>query len=141
MGIPTFAALLGILISVLLYKGLSAKMSCIDNALSMVGRMGSLEARMLSLENTINSSFDLVMAKLASIDAHLRVRSIAASGGDPAKFAGHSLRAGLATAAALGGSSERSIMNQTGHRSLATLRRYIREGGLFQENAVAKIGL
>lgn len=68
-------------------------------------------------------------------------RSVAASGGDPARFAGHSLRAGLATAAALGGASERSIMNQTGHRSLAILRRYIRDGSLFQENAVAKTGL
>ena len=39
----------------------------------------------------------------------------------------HSLRFGLATAAALGGASERSIiMNQTGHRSLTTVRRPIR---------------
>ncbi|MGI8991121.1 MAG: hypothetical protein ACR2I2_16275 [Bryobacteraceae bacterium] len=45
------------------------------------------------------------------------------------------------TAAALGGASERSIMNQTGHRSLATVRRYIREGSLFLENAVAQTGL
>jgi len=60
---------------------------------------------------------------------------------DSAQYAGHSLRAGLATAAALGGASERSIMNQTGHRSLATVRRYIREGSLFQENAVSKTGL
>src|SRR5579883_2797225 len=58
-----------------------------------------------------------------------------------AEYAGHSLRAGLATAAAMGGASERSIMNQTGHRSLATLRRYIREGSLFLENAAAKTGL
>ncbi len=60
---------------------------------------------------------------------------------DAAQYAGHSLRAGLATAAAIGGASERSIMNQTGHRSLITLRRYIREGSLFQENAVSKTGL
>lgn len=68
-------------------------------------------------------------------------RAIAASGGDPAAYAGHSLRAGLATAAALGGASERAIMNQTGHRSLATVRRYIREGSLFVENALSKTGL
>ena len=68
-------------------------------------------------------------------------RAVAAAGGDPAEFAGHSLRSGLATAAALGGASERSIMNQTGHRSLATVRRYIRDGSLFQENAVTKTGL
>jgi integrase len=42
-------------------------------------------------------------------------------------FAGHSLRAGLATSAAAAGKSERAIMNQTGHRSLKTVRRYIRQ--------------
>jgi integrase len=56
-------------------------------------------------------------------------------------LAGHSLRAGLATAAAAAGVPERAIMAQTGHRSLATLRKYIREGSLFLENAAAKVGL
>jgi hypothetical protein len=32
-------------------------------------------------------------------------------------------------------------MNQTGHRSLTTVRRYIRNGNLFRENAADKIGL
>ena len=59
---------------------------------------------------------------------------------DTRQYAGHSLRAGLATAAALGGASERAIMNQTGHRSVTMVRRYIRDGSLFQENAVAKTG-
>lgn len=60
---------------------------------------------------------------------------------DPARFGGHSLRAGLATAAAQAGASERSIMRQTGHKSLATARRYIRQGNVFQENAAATVGL
>ncbi len=54
---------------------------------------------------------------------------------DPACLGGHSLRAGLATAAAIAGKSERAIMNQTGHRSVATARRYIRDGNLFRDNA------
>jgi site-specific recombinase XerD len=58
-----------------------------------------------------------------------------------AELAGHSLRAGLATAAAAAGVSERAIMAQTGHRSLTTVRKYIREGSLFLENAAAKVGL
>jgi integrase len=62
-------------------------------------------------------------------------------GFEPAVFAGHSLRAGLATSAAAAGKSERAIMNQTGHRNLTTVRRYIREGSLFRENAAAGIGL
>ena len=68
-------------------------------------------------------------------------RSVEQLGYDPAAFAGHSLRAGLATSAAAAGKSERAIMNQTGHRSLATVRRYIRDGNLFRENAADKIGL
>jgi hypothetical protein len=37
--------------------------------------------------------------------------------------------------------SERSIMAQTGHRSSAMVRRYIRDSSLFRENAAAKVGL
>ena len=60
---------------------------------------------------------------------------------DPSRFAGHSLRSGLATSAAAAGVSERSIMNQTGHRSVQMVRRYIRAGSLFKENAAAGLGL
>jgi integrase len=60
---------------------------------------------------------------------------------EPAAYSGHSLRAGLATSAAIAGVSERAIMNQTGHRSSAMVRRYIRDSSLFRENAAAKVGL
>jgi integrase len=46
---------------------------------------------------------------------------------------GHSLRAGLATAAAIAGASEPAIMRQTGHRSADMLRRYVRDASLFRE--------
>lgn len=70
------------------------------------------------------------------------VKQVAAiSGLNPAEFSGHSLRAGLATSAAAAGASERSIMEQTGHRDLKTVRKYIRDGSLFRENAAAKVGL
>lgn len=68
-------------------------------------------------------------------------RWAAAAGLDPTKYAGHSLRAGLATAAAAAGVSERAIMNQTRHRSVMMVRRYIRDGSLFRENAAAMVGL
>jgi site-specific recombinase XerD len=68
-------------------------------------------------------------------------RYAAAVGLDAAEFAGHSLRSGLATSAAMAGASERAIMKQTGHRSVNTVRRYIRDGSLFRENAVAVVGL
>jgi integrase len=68
-------------------------------------------------------------------------RAAQGAGLDPARYAGHSLRAGLATSAAAAGASERSIMNQTGHKSLPILRRYIRDGSLFTDNAAATVGL
>ncbi len=68
-------------------------------------------------------------------------RAAVAVGLDPAPFAGHSLRAGLATAAAIAGAGERAIMKQTGHTSRAMVDRYIRDGDLFRDNAAARIGL
>lgn len=82
------------------------------------------------------------LAALTGQSVALVVKKCAeAAGLDPAKFAGHSLRAGLATAAAEAGVSERIIAAQTRHRSLPMLRRYIREGNLFRENAAAEVGL
>lgn len=63
------------------------------------------------------------------------------AGLDPAAYAGHSLRAGLATAAAKAGKSERAIMRQTGHKSERMVRRYIRDASLFDDNAAGGIGL
>ena len=63
------------------------------------------------------------------------------AGLDPARFAGHSLRSGLATEAAYRGASERSIMNQGGWKSSAMARRYIRDGSLFRDNAAGSVGL
>jgi integrase len=68
-------------------------------------------------------------------------RRAARAGLDPADLSGHSLRAGFATEAAAQGASERAIARQTGHRNLQTLRRYIREGTLWRENAATKLGL
>jgi integrase len=91
-----------------------------------------------------------------SINRHGQMQAAAPSGGDvarivkklalragldPAAYAGHSLRAGHATTAAMAGASERSIMAQTGHRSVQMVRRYIREGSLFRENSAGKLGL
>jgi len=68
-------------------------------------------------------------------------RAAAAAGLDPARYAGHSLRSGLATAAAQAGVGERAIMAQTGHRAVTMVRRYIRDGSLFRDNAAARVGL
>jgi integrase len=52
-----------------------------------------------------------------------------------APFAGHSRRAGLSTAAAKAGKTDRAIMRQIGHPSVAIVRRYIREAEVFGDDA------
>jgi site-specific recombinase XerD len=80
--------------------------------------------------------------RLSGVDVARIVKKLALRAGlDAAKYAGHSLRAGHATSAAIAGASERSIMNQTGHRSVQMVRRYIRDGNLFRENSAGKLGL
>jgi site-specific recombinase XerD len=85
----------------------------------------------------------LVSGKALHSDSigYLVKRAAGKAGLETAEYAGHSLRAGLATQAAMNGASELAIMKQTGHRSLATVRKYIREGTLFRDNAAAKLGL
>lgn len=56
-------------------------------------------------------------------------------------FSGHSLRVGLATAAAAVGAGDRSIQKQTGHKSRAMLDHYIRSAELFKEIAARVVGL
>jgi integrase len=68
-------------------------------------------------------------------------RAAEAAGLDPARFAGHSLRSGFATAAAQAGATEMQIMRQTGHRSTDVLRRYIKPTTLFDQNPAAQVGL
>jgi len=70
------------------------------------------------------------------------IKTLARQAGlDPLAFSAHSLRSGLATSAAEGGATERSIMEQTRHKSLKQLRQYIRRGSLFRDNAAARSGL
>lgn len=64
-------------------------------------------------------------------------RAAERAGLDPSGFSGHSLRAGLATSAALAGRSDRSIMGQTRHRSRAMVDRYVRTADRWRDNAAA----
>jgi site-specific recombinase XerD len=94
------------------------------------------------LVRSINRHGQVQPGRLSGIDVALVVKKLADRAGlDSAKYAGHSLRAGHATTAAIGGASERSIMNQTGHRSVQMVRRYIRDASLFRENSAGKLGL
>jgi integrase len=62
----------------------------------------------------------------------------AAVGLDPARFSGHSLRAGLVTSAAAAGVPDWAIRRLTGHKSEAMLHRYVRPVDPF--NGTAAIG-
>jgi integrase len=73
--------------------------------------------------------------------AEIVKQAVEAVGFDPSEFAGHSLRAGLATSAAQNGANEITIMATTRHRSSQMVRRYIRKGNLFRTNAAAVAGL
>jgi integrase len=57
------------------------------------------------------------------------------------ELSGHSLRAGCVTQAAMNGVREYVIARQTGHKTVATLRRYIGSGDIFRENAAAGLGI
>ena len=58
LGVPTIALVLGMIGNGLLFNALSARMS-------------SLEARMLALESSMNTRFDLIMGRLADLDTRL----------------------------------------------------------------------
>jgi integrase len=90
-----------------------------------VRRYGHLQAE------AINDQVVAMLVKRYAKAAGLGVR----------RFAGHSLRSGLVTQAAVNGVPERVIQNQTRHKSADMVRRYVREASLFRENASAKVGL
>src|SRR5262249_54413330 len=94
------------------------------------------------LFRSVNRKGKVYDRRLSAIDVARVVKKLGHRAGlDPAKYSGHSLRAGHATVAAIHGASERSIMNQTGHKSTQMLRRYIRDASLFRENSAGKLGL
>jgi site-specific recombinase XerD len=78
-------------------------------------------------------------------EAPLSDRSVAAivkrragqAGLDPAGFAGHSLRSGFLTSGAEAGASVFKMMEVSRHRSLDTLRGYVRRADLFKDHAGA----
>jgi len=64
-------------------------------------------------------------------------RVVAASGSDAKRFAGHSLRRGLVTAAAGAKRGTRKIQEVTGHASSRMVELYVKHAGLWDEHASA----
>ncbi len=61
------------------------------------------------------------------------------AGFNPDDFAGHSLRRGFATSAAQKDIDALTIMRQTRHKSEKMVHRYIEQGNIFKDNALAKM--
>jgi integrase len=59
----------------------------------------------------------------------------------PEAYGGHSLRAGFVTEASANGATDREIMKQTGHKSIAMVHRYARADQKDRQAAVGKLGL
>jgi integrase len=68
-------------------------------------------------------------------------RTAQAAGIDPSTVSGHSLRAGFVTSAAAADVPEWRIARQSRHKSIPTLRRYVREASVFRGNAAGDVGL
>ena len=111
--------------------------------------VAALEAWLASAGITSGPIFRRVNRHGQVLPGRLEPRAVAivvqryadAAGLNAAKYGGHSLRAGLATQAALNDVPERIIQKQTRHKSADMLRRYIRDASLFRENASARVGL
>jgi hypothetical protein len=71
VGIPTIALVLGMILNGLLFNALSARMTTLENGLS--GRITGLEARMLALETSMNTRFDLIMGRLSDLGTRLGI--------------------------------------------------------------------
>jgi len=77
------------------------------------------------------------------VDARLSAKSVAdivkryakRIGLDPVAFSGHSLRAGFLTSAAAKGASVFKMMDVSRHKSVDTLRGYVRDAELFRDHA------
>jgi integrase len=60
---------------------------------------------------------------------------------NPDSYGGHSLRAGFVTEASANGATDRQIMKQTGHKSIAMVHRYAREDQRDRQAAAGRLGL
>ncbi len=75
-----------------------------------------------------------------AVTMHLALRrALEEVGENPKLFGAHSLRSGMITEAAKNGATESAIMQRTGHKSSAALRRYIRPATAFDFNPLRGI--
>jgi integrase len=111
---------------------------------SGLGPVAALKAWLEAARITTGPIFRSVR-KGGAIGARLPAQSVAdivkayaeRVGLDPALFAGHSMRSGFLTSAAKRGASIFKMMDQSRHRSVETLRGFVRDAEIFKEHAGA----
>ena len=100
----------------------------------------SLDDRSDALFRRVHRSGRWLKQQLSSAYISTLVKQrLRAIGVDAEKYSGHSLRAGLVTEAARAGVPTWKIRQQTGHKSAATLDRYIRDADVWSNNAAARV--
>jgi integrase len=105
-------------------------------AVSRHGRVGAARLSDKGVARVVKAAVE------AARDRALADGNLALAGTfDPARYAGHSLRAGFITSAAAAGVSTLDIMRHSQHRREETLRKYVRHATVFRQNAAAKVGL
>lgn len=77
--------------------------------------------------------------RLSSQSIRLVVQQAVSAAGLSLDLSAHSLRSGFVTTAIRQGKTERSIMNQTGHRSVQILRGYFRREDAIEDNAAREL--
>jgi site-specific recombinase XerD len=86
----------------------------------------------------INKSGTVAVSRLTCRSVANIVKDYAGRAGfDAAIYSGHSLRSGFLTSAAGRGASIFKMMDQSGHKSIDTLRGYVRDAELFKDHAGA----
>jgi integrase len=91
-----------------------------------------------SLFRPINKSGTVAASRLTDRSVANIVKEYAGRAGfDAAIFSAHSLRSGFLTSAAARGASIFKMMDQSGHKSIDTLRGYVRDAELFKNHAGA----
>lgn len=104
-----------------------------------LGYRGQIPASGAPLFTRIRRGGRVTAARLSDQTVARIVKHGAAVLGIEGGFSGHSLRAGLATSAALAGADLAAIMEQTRHRSATVARGYIRNAEVWRNNVTARL--
>src|ERR1700720_4477123 len=117
----------------------SRSIACGDVACPAKGLLEGLNAAGIvsgSLFRPINKSGTVAASRLTDRSVANVVKEYAGRAGfDAAIFSAHSLRSGFLTSAAAKGASIFKMMDQSGHKSIDTLRGYVRDAELFKDHA------